>query len=216
MVFIGSFLFDVVPFPLPPAFTIMVFLQIAFGLNIWWVIVIGVIGSVVGRYALTLYIPFLADRIFRKSKNEDVQFLGDQMKEKGWKGQVAILAYTLLPLPTTPLFLASGMAKINTAYIMPVFFVGKFTSDAITVHIGKYVSENAESVISGGFSWKSVSSLVLGLIFLSAILFIDWRSLIKRKKFVLNFMIWKKTLTVADAHPINKNASDLQASDFSG
>jgi len=104
----------------------MVFLQIAFGLNIWWVIVIGVIGSVVGRYALTLYIPFLADRIFRKSKNEDVQFLGDQMKEKGWKGQVAILAYTLLPLPTTPLFLASGMAKINTAYIMPVFFVGKF------------------------------------------------------------------------------------------
>ncbi|MCR8558987.1 hypothetical protein KXD93_15120 [Mucilaginibacter sp. BJC16-A38] len=206
LVFIGSFLFDVVPFPLPPAFTIMVFLQIAFGLNIWWVIVIGVAGSIVGRYLLALYIPFLADRIFRKSKNEDVQFLGDQMREKGWKGQVAILAYTLLPLPTTPLFLASGMAKINMSYIMPVFFVGKFTSDAISVHLGKYVSTNAESIIAGGFSWKSVSSLIVGLIFLSAILFIDWRSLIQKKKFVLNFMIWKKRYAVGDAHPINENA----------
>lgn len=201
MVFIGSFLFDVVPFPLPPAFTIMVFLQIAFDLNIWWVIVIGVAGSIVGRYTLTLYIPFLADRIFRRSKNEDVQFLGGQMKERGWRGQIAILAYTLLPLPTTPLFLASGMAKINAAYIMPVFFVGKFTSDTITVHLGKYVSENAKSTFAMGFSWKSVSSLILGLIFLCAILFIDWRSLIQKKKFVLNFMIWKKRHVVeGDRH----------------
>ncbi len=209
LVFIGSFLFDVVPFPLPPAFTIMIFLQIAYGLNIWWVILIGVAGSIVGRYLLTLYIPFLAGRIFRKSKNEDVQFLGDQMKKKGWKGQIAIFAYTLLPLPTTPLFLASGMAKINAAYIMPVFFVGKFTSDAITVHLGKYVSENTESIIAGGFSWKHFFSLILGLIFLSAILFIDWRSLIQKKKLVLNFMIWRKRHPVEDADQINKKASNL-------
>ena len=208
MVFIGSFLFDVVPFPFPPAFTIMVFLQVAYGLNIWWVVVIGVAGSIMGRYVLTLYIPFLADRIFRKSKNEDVQFLGDQMKEKGWKGQVAILAYTLLPLPTTPLFLASGMARINAVYIMPVFFVGKFTSDAITVHLGKYVSENTGNLVAGGFSWRPFSSLIIGLIFLSAILFIDWRSLIQKKKLVLNFLIWKKRHAVGGADSINKKASN--------
>jgi len=113
LVFIGSFLFDVVPIPFPPAFTIMVFLQIMFGLNIWMVIVIGVAGSIVGRYILTLYIPFLAGRIFKRSKNEDVEFLGKKMKEKGWKSQLIIIAYSLLPLPTTPLFLAGGMAKIK-------------------------------------------------------------------------------------------------------
>lgn len=208
MVFIGSFLFDVVPIPFPPAFTIMVFLQIAFGLNIWWVIVIGVIGSIAGRYVLTLYIPFLADKIFRKSKNEDVQFLGDQMKAKGWKGQIAILAYTLLPLPTTPLFLASGMARINAAYIMPVFFVGKFTSDAITVHFGKYLSENTQNIVAAGFSWKSFSSLIIGLILLSAILFIDWRSLIQQKKLVLNFIIWKKRHAVDGVDQTNKKTSN--------
>src|ERR1700741_10134 len=93
LVFLGAFLFDVVPFTLPPAFTIMVFLQVVFGLDIWWVIVIGVAGSIFGRYLLTLYVPLVANRIFKKSKNDDVHFLGERMKDLGWRGQAAILAY---------------------------------------------------------------------------------------------------------------------------
>jgi len=197
LVFLGAFLFDVVPFPFPPAFTIMVFFQILFGLNIWWVIIIGVFGSILGRYVLTLYIPLLAERIFKKSKNADVQFLGEKMKDQGWRGQAAILAYTLLPLPTTPIFLASGMARINALYIIPTFFVGKFTSDAITVHLGKYASENAESLLQGGFTWKSVISLTLGMLLVCSILFIDWRSLIQKKRLTLNFRIWKKSKAVS-------------------
>ena len=189
LVFIGAFLFDVVPFPFPPAFTIMVFLQIMFDLNIWWVIVIGVAGSILGRYILTLYIPFLAGKIFKRSKNEDVEFLGNKMKEKGWKSQIVIIAYSLLPLPTTPLFLAAGMAKIKPLYIIPAFFIGKFTSDSITVHLGKYASEHAMSIMEEALSWKSITSLVVGMLLLSALLFIDWRSLIQKKKFQLKFKI---------------------------
>ncbi len=191
LVFLGAFLFDVVPFPFPPAFIIMVFLQVMFDLDIWLVIVIGVAGSIFGRYVLTLYIPLLAGRIFKKSKNDDVQFLGEKMKDRGWKGQAAIIAYSLLPLPTTPLFLASGMARIRAPYIIPAFFVGKFTSDAITVHMGKYVSDNTEAMIQAGLSWKSIVSTGMGVFMLCAILFIDWRTLIQHKKFLLKFNIWK-------------------------
>jgi len=198
LVFLGALLFDVVPIPLPPAFTIMVFLQIVFGLDIWWVIVIGVAGSILGRYLLTLYVPFLAERIFKKSKNEDVQFLGERMKDLGWRGQAAILAYTLLPLPTTPIFLASGMARINAIYIIPTFFVGKFTSDAITVHLGKYATENIENILNKGFSWPSAVSLLLGLLFLSVIVFIDWRSLLLKKKLVLNFQVFRRRYVKAN------------------
>ena len=191
LVFIGALLFDVVPIPFPPAFTIMVSLQIMFGLNIWLVIVIGVAGSILGRYILTLYIPLLAGRIFKRSKNEDVQFLGKKMKEKGWRSQLVIVAYSLLPLPTTPLFVAAGMAKIRALYIIPAFFIGKFTSDTITVHLGKYASENAKNMIEGALSWKSITSLVVGLLLLCALLFVDWRSLIQKQKFQLKFKIWK-------------------------
>lgn len=191
MVFIGAFLFDVVPFPFLPAFTIMVFLQIMFGLNIWVVVVIGVAGSILGRYIVTLYIPFIAGKIFKPAKNEDVQYLGKKMKEKGWKSQLIIIAYSLLPLPTTPLFVAAGMAKLKALYIIPAFFIGKFTSDAIAVHLGRYASENAKSMVEGTLSWKSITSLVVGLFLVCALLFIDWRSLIQKKKLKLKFKIWK-------------------------
>ena len=190
LVFLGAFLFDVVPIPFPPAFTIMVFLQIMFHLNIWWVIVVGVAGSILGRYVLTLYIPFLAGKIFKKSKNEDVEFLGKKMKEKGWKSQLLIVTYSLLPLPTTPLFLAGGMAKIKPLFIIPAFFIGKFTSDAITVHIGKYAAENVTNILESVLSLKSIASLALGLILICAVIFIDWRNLIQKKKFQLNFKVW--------------------------
>ena len=104
---------------------------------------------------------------------------------------MVIIAYSLLPLPTTPLFLAAGMAKLKPLYIIPAFFIGKFISDAVTVHLGKYASEHTKSILEQASSWKSITSLAAGLLLICALLFIDWRSLIQKKKFQMKFKIWK-------------------------
>ena len=189
-VFVGAMLVDIVPLPLPPAFTVMIFLQIKFHLNIGIVIATGVSGSILGRYLLTLYIPKLSDRIFRPGTNEDIQFLGARLKQKGWKSQLTILAYSLMPLPTTPLFLASGMAKMKPLFIIPAFTIGKVISDTVAVLIGKYATENTESLVEGFISWKSITGFALGLLLVFALLFIDWRTLIQQKKLVIRFNIW--------------------------
>ncbi|MEO6869768.1 MAG: hypothetical protein ABI168_08995 [Ginsengibacter sp.] len=191
LVFLGALLFDIAPFPFLPAFTIMLFLQIFFHLNMWLVIVVGVIGSVLGRYILLLYSPLIAGKYLKVSKNEDIQFLGEKMRDNKWKGQMVILAYSLLPLPTTPLFLGAGISKIKARYIIPWFLIGKFTSDTIALKVGKYASENAGSIFENALSWKSITSLVLGLSMLFCLFFINWRTLIQRKKLVFNFKIWK-------------------------
>src|SRR5215203_3861767 len=188
LVFVGALLFDIVPFPFPPAFTIMIFLQIFFHLNVWLVIIVGVAGSVLGRYILILYTPLITNKNIKKSKNEDIQFLGTKMKENKWKGQIIVLAYSLLPIPTTPLFLAAGMSKLNARYIIPAFLIGKFTSDTLALHAGKYASENAHNIMQSALSWKSIASLLLCLCLIFCLLFIDWRSLIQKKK-----LIWKFT-----------------------
>lgn len=191
LVFIGALLFDIAPFPFFPAFTIMLLLQLVFNLDVWLVIIIGVLGSVLGRYILFLYTPLIADKFLKVSKNEDIQFLGEKLKENKWKGQLVILGYSLLPLPTTPLFLAAGISKLNAIYIIPAFLIGKFTSDTIALHAGKYASENAQNIINDAVSWKSLASLILSLLLLFCLLFIDWRILIQKKKLALNFKIWK-------------------------
>jgi len=190
-VFFACVAVDIVPLPLPPAFVVMVYLQIHYHLNVWMVISIGVAGSVLGRYILTLYIPKIAHRLFNPAKNEDVQFLGRKLKEKGWKSQLAILTYSLLPLPTTPLFIAGGMAKMKPYLNIPAFMIGKFTSDAVAVFMGKYAAENTSSVIDGIISVKSAIGLVFGILLLFAFLFIDWRSWLQEKKFRINLKIWK-------------------------
>lgn len=191
LVFLGALLFDIVPFPFLPAFTIMLFFQIIFHLNVWLVIIAGVAGSVLGRYILLLYAPLIAKKYLKVSKNEDIQFLGEKMKENKWKGQMVILAYSLLPLPTTPLFLGAGISKLKARYIIPWFLIGKFTSDTIALQVGKYASENTQSIIENALSWKSITSFVLGLLMLFCLFFIDWRTLIQTKKLVFNFKILK-------------------------
>ena len=191
MVFVGALLFDIVPFPFPPAFTIMILLQISFHLNVWPVIIAGVVGSVLGRYILILYTPSITNKYIKRSKNEDVQFLGTKMKENKWKGQIIVLAYSLLPLPTTPLFLAAGMSKLNAKYIIPAFLIGKFTSDTLALHAGKYASENAHNIMQNALSWKSIVSALFFLFLIFCLFFIDWRSLIQKKKLVWKFKILK-------------------------
>src|SRR5436190_21763459 len=137
LVFVGSMAVDIVPVPLPPAFTIMILLQLVFDLNIWIVLVVGVAGSIAGRYILSLYIPKVSGRLFKRAKNEDVQYLGKKLKEKGWKSHALILVYSLMPLPTTPLFVAGGMAKLHPMKIIPAFYVGKLDSDLAALLQGK-------------------------------------------------------------------------------
>ena len=167
----------------------MVFFQILFDLNVWAVIIIGVLGSVLGRYILLLYAPLMANKYLKASKNEDIKFLGDKMNENKWKGVLVVLAYSLLPLPTTPLFLGAGISKIKPIYIIIPFLIGKFTSDSIALHLGKFASENQQDIIDNLFSWQSIASFTLGFVMLFCLFFVDWRTLIHTKKLKFDFKI---------------------------
>ena len=190
-VFAAAFLVDLLPFFGPPAWTVMVFFQMKFDLNIWYVLIFGVLGSVLGRYTLFLYIPYLSDRYLKMEKNADLQFIGKKLEEKGWKIQAFVLLYTLTPLPTTTLFSAAGIAKIKAINIVPTFLIGKFLSDFLMVFTGDYVANNTASFLKGFLTWKSLSGIALGILILSMLLFIDWRKLLIEKKVSLNFRILK-------------------------
>lgn len=191
LVFVGSMLVDIVPIPLPPAFTVMMTLQIWFHLNVWVVIGIGVAGSITGRYVLSLYVPLVSGRLFNPSKNQDVQYLGRRLKQKGWKSHALIFVYSLMPLPTTPLFIAGGMARLHPLQIIPAFTLGKLISDTVAVLVGKAAVSDAGGLFEGMFTWKSVGGLVLGLALIFALIFVDWRSLLQRKRFRVKFNVWK-------------------------
>src|ERR1043165_5859083 len=92
-VFLASFVVDLIPVIGPPAWPVMMFFQSKFDLNIWLVLVVGVIGSALGRYALSLYIPKVSNRLIKRHKSEDLQYLGKKLGQKRWKSWLFVFIY---------------------------------------------------------------------------------------------------------------------------
>ncbi len=191
-IFAGSLFVDLIPVMGPPAWIVMAFFHSRFALNLWLVLVCGVLGSTIGRVMLArLIVPRMASHLLSPSKNEDMVFLGEQLNRRGLRSWLFVLFYTLTPIPTSPLFTAAGMAKLRAWHIVPPFFVGKFISDALMVIAGKYSYENASAIAHGMVSWETIVGIVLGLLLISALLFVDWRTVISKRQFKLTFNIWK-------------------------
>jgi len=155
------------------------------------VLIVGVTGSAIGRYLYSSYIHRISDFYIKPQKNEDLYFIGSKLANNGWKVQLFVLLYTLLPLPSTPLFTAAGVARMRTATLIPSFFVGKFLSDAIMVVTGDYVARNIAGITHNLLSWKTLLGTFLGLIIICLFLFINWRKLLQERKFTVSFNIWK-------------------------
>ena len=101
------------------------------------------------------------------------------------------VAETSLTVPGIRYVIAAGLARIKPLQILPPFFVGKFVSDAVMLFSGRYALSNSVDLVYGSFSWKGIATIVTGLVLLAAVLFLDWRLLLEKRKFQVNFHIWK-------------------------
>jgi membrane protein YqaA with SNARE-associated domain len=191
MMFCAALATDLIPVFGPPVWTVMVFMLVKFDLNPWLVLAVGVPGSVLGRYGLSLYVPRFFGQLIKQTKSDELKFAGSKLKGSLWRSWLFVLVYSLLPFSTTALFSAAGLARIKPVQILPPFFVGKFVSDAVMLFSGRYALSNSVDLVYGSFSWKGIATIVTGLVLLAAVLFLDWRLLLEKRKFQVNFHIWK-------------------------
>ncbi len=190
--FVAALLVDTIPVFAPPAWTILAFIIIKWQPNPWGIIAAGALGSVIGRYVLTLYMPHVSAKIFLRSENDNISFLGKKLGGRFWPTNAFVLGYAVSPLSTTALFTAAGMAKVNPWNILPGFAIGKFLGDAWVIFTAKVTADEATDLMHGKVSWQTAVTAAAGLLLISGVLFIDWRELLGRKKLRLNFAIWKQ------------------------
>lgn len=190
-VFFSALAVDLIPVIAPPAWTLMVFFLVKFHLNPWVVLVAGVSGSTLGRYLFSLYVPKIADRLIKRRKREELEFMGKKLSQKPWQSWLFVFIYTLTPLSTTALFTAAALAKVKAGRTVPPFFVGKFISDAVLIFTGRYAVLNLTEIMHGAFSVKGISTILVTLVVTGGFLFVDWRALLEKRRFKFNFKIWK-------------------------
>lgn len=191
VMFLGALGIDLIPVAGPPVWTFMIFMLVKYDLNPWLVLAVGVPGSVLGRYLLSLYVPRFFGKVIKQAKSDELKFAGSKLKGSLWRSWPFVLFYSLLPLSTTALFSAAGLARIKPIQILPPFFVGKFISDAVMLFGGRAAIHNSDDFVYGTFSWKGMATIAIGLVVLAAFLFLDWHRLLEKKKLRVNFRIWK-------------------------
>ena len=190
-VFLSAFAVDLIPVIAPPAWTLMLYFLVKFHLNPWVVLVAGVSGSTLGKYIFSLYVPQITDKIIRRHKREELEFMGKKLGQKLWQSWLFVFIYSLTPLSTTALFTAAAIAKVKAGRMLPPFFAGKFVTDAVLIFTGRYAVRNLTGLVQGAFSAKGILIIVATLVVTGGFLFVDWRALLEKKQFKFNFKIWK-------------------------
>ena len=97
----------------------------------------------------------------------------------------------MTPLSTTALFTAAAAARVRPWHILPPFFLGRLITDGVLVFSGKYATANLSDLLHGQANWKTLITLVAGLIVIGGFLFIDWRQLLEDTKLRFRFKILK-------------------------
>ena len=164
-------------------------LLLLFHLNPWLVVIVGVTGSTLGRYILSIYVPRVSSALVTRREDENLRYVGSKVTKAPFAAATFVFLYTLTPLSTTALFTAVGIARVKPWHILLPFFCGRLITDGVMVYTGKYAAGNISGLWHGQLSIKSVLTLIAGLLVIGAFLFIDWRCLLQKRKLRSNFKI---------------------------
>lgn len=192
LIYFGSLIVDCIPIVAPPAWTLMLFIMLKFDLNPWLVAVVGTAGTVSGRLVYTsMIVPWIGKKTLGVEKESDLRFLGAKLSQHGWPTFAFVFFYSILPLSTTALFTATGLARVKKLYIIPPFFLGNLLGDSLILISGKYAVKNFGELYSGTFDLKNILLMLFGFIVMLLFLFIDWREMLTKKKLKMKWQFWK-------------------------
>lgn len=191
IVFIASVAVDTVPVLGPPAWVIMVIMQVKFDLNAWGVLAACVFGTTLGRYFQLLYLPRMAGWLLKRYKTEDLKFLGKKLGQSTLRCWGLVLLHAVTPLPTTALFAAAALGKVPPYKVLVPFFAAKAVSDGIILATGMYAAHNADRLLHSLFSIKALISTLIGIGLIVLFLSIDWHRLLRTGTLAFRFKIWR-------------------------
>ena len=192
LVLFASTAVDCVPVFAPPAWTLMLLVMLKYDLNPYATAFVGTCGTVTGRFIFSsLIIPWMGSKTLSRDKENDLRYLGQQINRKGVAAFVFIFLYSLLPLSTTALVTATGLARVRKIFILPPFFLGNLIGDGLLLLSGKATIGSLDELFKGSWTPKDISMMAFGLLVVLAVLFLDWRTLLQKQKVKWKWAFWK-------------------------
>src|SRR5882724_10462858 len=107
-----DFVTNIIPLFMPPSWLLLSFFRVHYDLPIWLLTPGGAACSTAGRCVLALGSRHLGTRFLPEQERRHVMDLGEFIRHKKLSF-VGVLFYAFGPIPSSQLFIAAGLAKLN-------------------------------------------------------------------------------------------------------
>jgi membrane protein YqaA with SNARE-associated domain len=174
------FAINLVPYFMPPTWAVVSFFLIAYDLPFWPLCVGCALAATAGRCALALMSERWGRRLLTAQHRANVSALGQWLNERaGWREAVAVMVYSLGPIPSNQLFIAAGLSGARLRPIAAGFLVGRLVSYPALAFTARGVTGQLGSLFTQG--WRDPKAIALELLSIVGVVVfarIDWPRLL--------------------------------------
>ena len=133
-----------------------------------------------GRCLLSLGSRRLGGRFLPEKERKNVSDLGVFIRRKRLSF-LGILFYAFGPIPSSHLFIAAGLAKLNLKVVAAAFFLGRLVSYTVLVASAGAVGDQLVPLFKEQFSgWIAYATAAFAVIFVIALVKINWKKALGR------------------------------------
>jgi hypothetical protein len=167
----------------PPTWAVLVFFRFRYpDVPAPALIVAGAIAAASGRLLLALAFRSFGTKLPPR-RQESLQLLGHAIGESRAGLLASFALFAVAPLPSAQLFEAAGLARIRLGHLLAAFFVGRLVSYSIYVSAASAAHQNLSRLFTKGlFSPQAITTELLGVALLIAVVMIDWPSVIDKAR----------------------------------
>lgn len=128
----------------------------------------------------------IRNRLLDQRTRDNIDVLRETLEARKHKLEGALLAYSFTPLPSNYLFIAYGLTSLPLRLIVIPFFIGRLVTYSGWTFLGQEAHRliDIDSGMLGGYlsAWFVVSQIGF-LLLIYPFARIDWRALVKDRKF---------------------------------
>jgi membrane protein YqaA with SNARE-associated domain len=180
LAYLLDFVTNIIPLFMPPTWLLLSFFRIHYGLPVWLLAPGGAVCSTAGRCLLALGSRHLGTRFLPEKERKNVTDLGEFIRHKKLSF-FGVLFYAFGPIPSSHLFIAAGLAKLNLKVVAAAFFLGRLVSYTVLVAGAGAVGDQLIPLFKKQFGgWVPYATAAFAVIFIVVLVKVDWRKVLGR------------------------------------
>ena len=175
--------FALIPFPIFPSWIVVAYMVVQYQLSIPLAIVVGALGTTVGRVGLVAISRVAGERMLGRWSRGNLEYLHGRLESAAGDLGVAVLL-AASPPPGGVLFIVAGLVRVKLWLVAASVFVGRIIGYAISVGGGSLAATALADQLRGLIGpWSVVVAVAIVVGVLLIALRIDYRALIEDRRF---------------------------------